>query len=305
MLPVLYSISARSDAEARPLLEKRDYDTMIAVHRLTKIKPHHRPFCKRNNSNPSPSKQQPTLSISAILQAATPPSMRRVPHETEPCIPAPPDESRCSWTPSAARREQDAPPTVLGPNDIICGRCSTAFNNVGNRRFRARISLYLQRYNEAKSREDKGDAIMSVVRLLLDDIGARFLKKRGNNIWVELGEKQAREKVGHALRDMSVQGQPEQRERRACPITPITKKNKEQSRGGGELVELSSSEDLPTMLIQQHHVEENKNSSTMLLLERIIAPVDTPLDLTLLDSLDVLLDLYACDGEEDELSLDE
>jgi hypothetical protein len=231
-----------------------------------------------------PSKQQPTMAISFNLQTTTPSSMRRVSNESKPFI-ASPEDSR-SWTrQSAAKREQDDV-VVLGPYDIICGRCSTAFNNVGNRRFRATISLYLQRYKEAKSREDRGDAIMSVVRLLLDDIGARFLKKRGNT-WVELGEKQAREKVGHALRDMSVQEQQEQQERRRCPIT----KNK-----------LSSSANLATTgttgMIQQH-VEDN-NSTTMLLLERTITPVDTPLDLTFLDSLDALLDFTY---DVDELSL--
>jgi hypothetical protein len=231
-----------------------------------------------------PSMQQPTMVISVSLRASTPPSVRRVSNESEPFIAAP-EDSR-SWTrPSAVKREQDDV-VVLGPYDIICGRCSTAYNNVGNRRFRATISLYLQRYKEAKSREDKGDAIMSVVRLLLDDVGARFLKRRGN-IWVELGEKQAREKVGHALRDMSVQEQQEQHERRRCPIT----KNKV----------LSSASNLTTSTTTGMIQPVEENNSTMLLLERTIAPVDTPLDLTLLDSLDVLLDFLTYD--EDELSL--
>jgi hypothetical protein len=93
---------------------------------------------------------------------------------------------------------------VIGPYDIICGRCSTAFNNIGNRRFRFTINFNLQRYNDAKSRRDKTEVIMSVVQLLRDDIGARFLKLHGK-AWIELGEKQARGKVGHALRDLSVQ----------------------------------------------------------------------------------------------------
>jgi hypothetical protein len=93
---------------------------------------------------------------------------------------------------------------VVGPYDIICGRCSTAFNNIGNRRFRFTINLNLQRYNDARCRRDKTEVIMSVVRLLREDIGARFLKKQGK-AWIELGEKQARGKVGHALRDLSVQ----------------------------------------------------------------------------------------------------
>ena len=92
----------------------------------------------------------------------------------------------------------------LGPYDILCGRSGTSFNNVGNRRFRVTISINLQRYIDAPSRQDKGKVIKSVVRMLKDEVGARFLKKTKNG-YVEMGEKKMREKVGHALRDMAVQ----------------------------------------------------------------------------------------------------
>jgi hypothetical protein len=98
-----------------------------------------------------------------------------------------------------------------GPYDILCGRTSTAFNNVGNRRFRVTISLNLQRYLQAKNRNDRIESIISVVRLLRDHIGARFLKRRGN-VWIELDENKTREKVGHALRDMAATQQQQQQQ---------------------------------------------------------------------------------------------
>ena len=42
--------------------------------------------------------------------------------------------------------------------------------------------------------------------MLREEVGARFLKKKGK-MFVELDEKHAREKVGHALRDLAVQQQ--------------------------------------------------------------------------------------------------
>ena len=105
----------------------------------------------------------------------------------------------------------EATTSLIGPYDIICGRCSTAFNNIGNRRFRVLISLNLKSYTNAKSKRDKGQVIYNVVRVFLDDIGARFLKRGGKNVFVELGEKEAREKVGHALRDMAVQQEQSQK----------------------------------------------------------------------------------------------
>jgi hypothetical protein len=94
----------------------------------------------------------------------------------------------------------------LAPYDILCGRSKQAFNNVGNRRFRVTISLYLDRYLEVTSKKGKGDLIVSIVRYLRGEcVGARFLKKaKGSNRYIELREREAREKVGHALRDLAV-----------------------------------------------------------------------------------------------------
>lgn len=93
----------------------------------------------------------------------------------------------------------------LGPNDVICGRCSTAFNNVGNRQFRAIIGLNVPKYLEAETRVHKSRVIESTVSLLKNEIGARFFKlKAGKFVEVD-NNKHIRQKVGHALRDMAVQ----------------------------------------------------------------------------------------------------
>lgn len=92
----------------------------------------------------------------------------------------------------------------IGPYDIICGRNNGAHNWVGNRRFRITIMMNLKKYTEAPSREEKTQVIKSVIELLLntDEVGARFIKKVGEGTYVRLKDKQIREKVGHAFRDM-------------------------------------------------------------------------------------------------------
>jgi hypothetical protein len=89
----------------------------------------------------------------------------------------------------------------IGSYDVLCGRHKLAFNNIGNRRLRVTVSLSLERYLANPSRQDKTLVIISIVRLI-EEIGGRFLKWKKDR-WIELGEKQAREKVGHALRDMA------------------------------------------------------------------------------------------------------
>jgi hypothetical protein len=88
------------------------------------------------------------------------------------------------------------------PYDIICGRNSGSHNWCGNKRFRVTIMMNLQSYVDAPTREDKTYVIKSVMDILEHDVGARFLKKVGESTYIPLEEKQIREKVGHAFRDM-------------------------------------------------------------------------------------------------------
>ena len=92
----------------------------------------------------------------------------------------------------------------LGPYDVICGRCSVAFNYIGNRRFRATIGCNVQRYIEAPTRDHKSHVIASVMDILQNDMGAKFYKLKDGN-YVELTSKTIRQKVGHALRDTAAQ----------------------------------------------------------------------------------------------------
>jgi hypothetical protein len=98
----------------------------------------------------------------------------------------------------------------LGPYDVLCGRCCEAYHNIGNRRFRVTIEINLDGYQAIPTRQGRSFFIGSLESTLRHDIGARFLKKEGS-IYVEIGEKEARKKVGHALRDLSrmVQAQQE------------------------------------------------------------------------------------------------
>ncbi len=92
----------------------------------------------------------------------------------------------------------------VGPYDVMCGRHRLAFNNVGNRRFRVTVSLSVEQYMKAATRKDKSRIILSVVDIV-KSTGGRFIKwNNREKMWLELNEKEAREKVGHALRDMSL-----------------------------------------------------------------------------------------------------
>ena len=94
---------------------------------------------------------------------------------------------------------------AMGGYDIICGRDSAAYNNIGNRRFRVTISLHVQRYLDAPSRREKKKVIQTVFDILTKEARAQFLKRSAKNSrsFVVLSEREVRNKIQHALRDMA------------------------------------------------------------------------------------------------------
>lgn len=123
-----------------------------------------------------------------------------------------------------------------GPYDIVCGRNSGAYNYIGNRRFRVTIEMNLQRYIDSPTREDKTNVIKSIVWMLHEQVGARFLKKetckkssgsgsrrRGTPRYTIMTDKQAREKVGHALRDLVITARKEQLQEKKQPREQVSK----------------------------------------------------------------------------------
>jgi hypothetical protein len=195
-----------------------------------------------------------------------------------------------------------------GPYDILCGRTSNAYNHVGNRRFRVTVSLNLQRYQQAKNRYGRTQVITTVVRLLREVIGARFLKKTRGNVWVELDESKAREKVGHALSDMTAtststqqqqqqQQQQKQKQKQKTSIDDL----EEESKMIFETTDKKSSdveepiEDQKTILdITKSNIFSSSQQQDILPL--LLLPLD-------FSSLDSLLDVFD-DGDEDDHFMD-
>lgn len=95
----------------------------------------------------------------------------------------------------------------ISHNDVLCGRGGLTNHHPGNIFFRRMVRLRQESYLRA-SKRDKA----SVARDIVDTIRqlnppGRFLKK-GGDVWVEIGNRKAREKTSQALRE----GAPELRE---------------------------------------------------------------------------------------------
>mmetsp|Transcript_7185 Transcript_7185/g.10291 ORF Transcript_7185/g.10291 Transcript_7185/m.10291 type:complete len:200 (+) Transcript_7185:42-641(+) len=106
--------------------------------------------------------------------------------------------------PSSMRLPRDFKPTHL---DIFCGRGRESRVHVGTEHFRLVIKNNLQGYKKVQTRYEKTVFIKSIVELLrckaVSKGGAGFIKyDKPSGYWFEIGEQVAREKVGHAFRDL-------------------------------------------------------------------------------------------------------
>jgi hypothetical protein len=84
--------------------------------------------------------------------------------------------------------------------DVLCGRGKKNWQHLGNVHFRNVIRINVDRYIDAPTKNDKTLVVISIV----DEIraqGGRFLKDDLYGRWYDIGDAQARDKVGHSLRD--------------------------------------------------------------------------------------------------------
>lgn len=83
--------------------------------------------------------------------------------------------------------------------DVLCCRGTKAYYHGGNRRFRALVDSHTSRYAEAASNKIlKSQIVHSIIKEITSEGGSFLTKSKGG--WKSISMKNAREKVGHALR---------------------------------------------------------------------------------------------------------
>lgn len=89
---------------------------------------------------------------------------------------------------------------IPGPFDVICARGKHAKNHIGNQRFRQKIKEVTQAYANAESRLYKSLVVSSVIDYVRKASPNGGFVKEVDGVWYDVGDHQAREKVGQALR---------------------------------------------------------------------------------------------------------
>lgn len=145
-----------------------------------------------------------------------------------------------------ARLRSEQPSDLLPENydpsilDVCSGRGKRNWNHAGNVAFRNLIQSQVDAYMAAKSKNDK----TAIVLMILDEMrnkGYNFLKINKEGRWYDMGDAQARDKIGHGLRDQ---------------VTAINRQNRESEQKGGQHVRLPSI----TMSDSGNEAEHRKNA---------------------------------------------
>jgi hypothetical protein len=81
----------------------------------------------------------------------------------------------------------------------VCGRSSSCFNSIGNRRFRVTASVFLDEHSKAYTKLSKAKVVTQILEII-ECSGGGFVTCE-NGRYYEVSEAMAREKVGDHLRD--------------------------------------------------------------------------------------------------------
>jgi len=89
-----------------------------------------------------------------------------------------------------------------GDYDVICARGKQAYNHPGNRRFRDVVEENLADYSNCQTKLDKSLVVSKIVDSTRQASPEGGFVKNVEGRWYEVGDRNAREKVGQAFRDL-------------------------------------------------------------------------------------------------------
>ncbi len=88
-------------------------------------------------------------------------------------------------------------------NDVLCGKDKTYGIHPGNQRFREMIESFVEVYKGNHSKQDKMKITRTIVVVMKQRYNTRFIKRvkwNGTDMWEQISDAIARDKVSHALR---------------------------------------------------------------------------------------------------------
>jgi hypothetical protein len=89
--------------------------------------------------------------------------------------------------------------------DVLCGRGKGSYNRRGNKVFRFIVARYKDQYEASKTKMEKGMILEQVIEQ--GNGQTKFLKYNNQlKCWTVMSREQAREKIGHVIREVVASG---------------------------------------------------------------------------------------------------
>jgi len=110
------------------------------------------------------------------------------------------------------------PDYVPSPLDICSGRGKKNWNLEGNVVFRSFIQTKVGDYIAAQTKMEKTQVVVQILQTLRNQ-GFQFLKQNKDKRYYDIGDKEARDKVGHSLRDQVTALKQKEKSSREHPTT--------------------------------------------------------------------------------------
>ena len=186
----------------------------------------------------------------------------------------------------------------LNDRDICCGRGKGSWNHPGNQIFQTLVQANAQKYQDAASKNEKSVVVASIVNGILKS-GGRFVKQvKDSGRWVDIGETNARDKTGHAIRDFILNRSKRREKQSAKKSAP---ESKECEKEVCKVVEETTTQSLSKIVFPGNQTSATlRDAFTNLCLPPIPLSYDTSRKLYGLGILD-LVDLAVEESGNDEI----
>ena len=94
-----------------------------------------------------------------------------------------------------------SPTFVPGPNTVLCARGRKAKNHSGNKWIRSLVHLHRKAYSECPVKLERSFLVAKIVRTIREANPEGAFVRNVKGIWYDVGDRNAREKIGQMFRD--------------------------------------------------------------------------------------------------------
>jgi hypothetical protein len=92
--------------------------------------------------------------------------------------------------------------SISGPSDVICAKGRAAKQHAANKWFRSMIQANLKEYEECTTKLERSFIVSKIIKRVRSGSPDGGFVRQVDGVWYEIGDRNAREKIGQSFRDL-------------------------------------------------------------------------------------------------------